>query len=687
MGFVGTSYISTKIYPGIDTGYNSKFRSLAGKCSYRINQSYEYLRWIAGQTEKPKSMCELYFQVDFLQSAQDLNSLLAEHAFAPAFDEESVRGVIEYTEKIMQALADKYAELQSASQNKRSFPDWPDLKRTAEAIMPLIREDLDRALRLMIPLRLKANFLISEYSWYYRDYCAWDKYYDGYYIELKVDGKDRKFRTETEDSFHYITLEKGCRITWVNRQDQRELVFPNRLLKNVTSLRGISCAFMSVESVKLPIHLADIYPMAFAGCASLKEILFPDTLETIDLYAFACCSALTSVVIPASIRTIDSMAFAMCTNLKSVIIKNPQVEIAADAFFGCDEVEIVFEQEEPSLLYQKDSREITLPEGLTELPDNFFYGFELLENVVLPMGLQRIGAAAFFGCRNLTELILPESVEEIGESAFAGCSSLSRIVLPKKLSGIGTAAFADCTSLTSVKLPEGITEIAEDMFSECHQLAELTIPEGVIRIGKHAFAECSLLKELTLPASVEDIVRNALEYTNIETLTLLGQKTVLTPDSLHGVPKKMRIVNPVNQYPETDAQYEMGFILSGGTLLTLTDDSDEPIKSAYDRTRYFALAREAASWTIQVTNWTRRPPEPRRDSVSSRHVTVDNVLVKGRQLYGVYFSEPGKGPRVVSFEEAREPFSVYSGTYYFDEPGDHDSWNTGTEIQLVAASE
>lgn len=58
---------------------------------------------------------------------------------------------------------------------------------------------------------------------------------------------------------------------------------------------------------------------AFMDCTSLKELIFPSTLEYIGDMAFVGCSNLETITFPASIGDFGSFAFAQCIGLKKVI--------------------------------------------------------------------------------------------------------------------------------------------------------------------------------------------------------------------------------------------------------------------------------------------------------------------------------------------------------------------------------
>lgn len=79
-----------------------------------------------------------------------------------------------------------------------------------------------------------------------------------------------------------------------------------------------------------------------------------------------------------------------------------------------------------------------------------FDGKTIEGKVVIPEGVTHIGANAFYGCVNITEVIMPDSVRFIDEYAFANCEKLERIKISANVTDIGFDAFRNCRNLEEI---------------------------------------------------------------------------------------------------------------------------------------------------------------------------------------------------------------------------------------------
>ena len=172
----------------------------------------------------------------------------------------------------------------------------------------------------------------------------------------------------------------------------------------------------------------------------------------------------------------------------------------------------------------------TIPKTIQNMPQ------DIKGDVVIPNGVTSIGSDAFYGCRALISVTIPDSVTSIGEWAFGNCDGLTSVKIGNGVTSIGEHAFEDC-SLTSVTIPDSVTSIGECVFRDCSGLMSVTIPDGVTSIGYRAFYNCRALTSMTIPASVTSIGYEA--FYNLNSLTFKG-KTFEEVESIDNYPFGIR---------------------------------------------------------------------------------------------------------------------------------------------------
>ena len=309
---------------------------------------------------------------------------------------------------------------------------------------------------------------------------------------------------------------------------------------------------------------------AFKGCTGLTSITIPNSVTSIGGFAFYGCTGLTSITIPNSVTSIGSSAFYDCSGLTSITIPNSVTSIEVWAFSGCSSLtSIVVEsgnttydsRENCNAIIETASNTLvagckttTIPNSVTSIGVEAFYGCSGLTSVTIPNSVTSIGQRAFYFCSGLTSITIPNSVTTIGYRAFWGCSRLTSVTIPNSVTSIGDYAFSGCSGLTSVivesgntkydsrencnaiivtasnklvagckntVIPNSVTSIGYGAFYGCTGLTSITIPNGVTSIGDEAFRNCSGLKDVyCYPTEVPETGSNAFQSVTTSNVTL-----------------------------------------------------------------------------------------------------------------------------------------------------------------------
>lgn len=174
-------------------------------------------------------------------------------------------------------------------------------------------------------------------------------------------------------------------------------------ITNIGSLSFYECTRLT--SIIMPDSVVSIGSYAFAECRGLKNIIIPSNVVSIGEYAFYVCGSMLNVTLPSSIISIGVSAFSYCVGLEDVYY-NGEIENWCNIQFESDDSNPMYYAEH---FYTKNS-------------DNEYY--EITE-IIIPDNLTRIGYNQFYGFDNLIKVIIPISIEEIGEYAFSNCNNLT----------------------------------------------------------------------------------------------------------------------------------------------------------------------------------------------------------------------------------------------------------------------
>ena len=268
----------------------------------------------------------------------------------------------------------------------------------------------------------------------------------------------------------------------------------------------------------------------------IKHVNIQSGATGIGSHAFEGCGELIDITIPESVTRSGRDAFTNCNNLQKVIVPDIAAWCSIN-FANAYGNPLLFSHH----LFSDDTTEIkdlVIPDGVTSIKFDAFYGCSGLTSVTIPNNVTSIGQQAFRNCSGLTSVTIPNSVTSIGNSAFANCSGLTSITIPNNVHTIGTMVFYGCSGLTSITIPNNVTSIGQSAFMYCSGLTSITIPNSVTSIGESAFNSCSGLTAIEVEAGNTKYDSRNNCNAIIETATdklIAGCKNTVIPNSVTSI--------------------------------------------------------------------------------------------------------------------------------------------------------
>ena len=258
----------------------------------------------------------------------------------------------------------------------------------------------------------------------------------------------------------------------------------------------------SLTSITIPNSVTSIGSSAFSYSSNLTSVTIGNSVTSIGESAFNQCYGLTSVVIGNSVTSISEKAFYCCSSLTSITIPNSVTSIGEKAFWGCGSLTSVTIGSDVTSIgnyaFERCSSltSITIPNSVTSIGERAFYLCTSLTSIIVESGntkydsrnncnaiLKTSTNTLIVGCMNTT---IPESVTSIGSNAFYGSSGLTSITIPNSVTNIGSSAFSSCTSLTDVYCyAENVPETDNSAFEySSYSSAILHVPAGSLEAYK-----------------------------------------------------------------------------------------------------------------------------------------------------------------------------------------------------------
>ena len=213
---------------------------------------------------------------------------------------------------------------------------------------------------------------------------------------------------------------------------------------------------LSSADIVLPVSLSVIEDEAFMGDMSISDVVLPDNVKRIGRRAFAD-SSITSIHLPASLDYIADDAFMNCS---SVTVTADEDSYAYRWAVRLGLIVPVIETPSECFTYDEYSDGVLMITGYTGEDAEVVVPAEING---IPVGL--IAVESFRNLTHVTSVVLPDSVTMIDHQVFWGCSALRSIRLPEGLEYIGDLAFCGCSSLESIEFGQALTHVGGAAFS------------------------------------------------------------------------------------------------------------------------------------------------------------------------------------------------------------------------------
>ena len=207
--------------------------------------------------------------------------------------------------------------------------------------------------------------------------------------------------------------------------------------------------------------------------------------------------------------------------MTSIDIPNSVTSIGSWAFYGCENIETVFNRS--SLTFTKGSTGNGYIAYYASLVVNNYD--DIVGDYIWAKNNDTYCLYAYLG--NDTEIVLPETYKDsnyiIGDGAFSGCIGLTSITIPNSITSIGSSAFRGCSVLEEVHIAdlshwcsiEFKDEYSNPLYNGCglylngQQITELTIPYDLEQVKSYTFINCKGISSVAISNNIIEIGASA----------------------------------------------------------------------------------------------------------------------------------------------------------------------------------
>lgn len=326
---------------------------------------------------------------------------------------------------------------------------------------------------------------------------------------------------------------------------------------------------ISLQNVKLSNNIKTISYALFYNCVNLSTIKIPEGVTTIEDLSFSACIKLDNIYISKNIDTISSGAFRGCTNLNVFTIDKQNQNFTIE-----DNIVYKTTANTKSLLISLspniNKKEITIPEGVTNLFVGALGNFKKIETLNLPSTLSDIaGGWPFDGCgdtlkiitipesnktykvvdnmiltkngeklikasMNREEVVIPDSVKIVGVASITG-GKIEKVIIGDNVETIEGQSFRNISKVTEFFIGQGVKNISPEFRQEAYFSGHVNLiinDENPNYVVEGNFILTKDRKNLISPINNEKnvVVPNGVE--TVESLALMKAETIKLPSSI-----------------------------------------------------------------------------------------------------------------------------------------------------------
>ncbi len=245
----------------------------------------------------------------------------------------------------------------------------------------------------------------------------------------------------------------------------------------VSGFEGEATSWLSIPPTYKKKPISRLGRLAFCGLENLRSLFFSENISDIAESAFSECTGIEAIEVEEGNSVYHSEGSCLIdTESKTLILGCKSSIIPSDG-----SVRII---DQYAFRQCTGLKELKIPEGISEIRNNAFYGCLELESISADRENE-----VYYSIDNCL-------IEKKCKVLVLGCKN-SKIPADGRAKIIGTSAFAGCSGLKSLDIPSCITAISMDAFYNCSELAGISIPFSVVTISGGAFYGCEGLKSIT----------------------------------------------------------------------------------------------------------------------------------------------------------------------------------------------